>query len=483
MSDSLQPKHKSWTAIASLAAGPVAAAIILITNPLHTDIAITRMTACTVWMILWWLLEAVPISITSLLPLILFPVFQILNAKTTATHYIHSVSFLYLGTAFLAKTIEKTELHKHCIERFFGYLKHNSFLLYIGLVLITAFCSMWLSNTATALIMIPLTLSLFRNDITPQQKAGLALLIAYSANIGGMMSLVGTGPNLVFSHLWSSYFPNEPDIGLFDWFKLSLPIGITILFSMFLYLVWQFKLNTLPNISNTFASPSKSISFSADQKSSAFIFTITLFLWLTRKYFINSGQGWGPWFPDADDATIAMFAAFLCFCWPSFNHTADTSPHSKRLLTLQDIKESPWDILMLIGGGFALGAGFQSTGFDQWVAQQFSQLSFSEPWQLLAGLTSGMSLLTEVTSNVTSTQVLLPIVAQLQNNYDLPPMIAMIGVTMSASFAFMLPIATPPNAIAYGTGHLSIQQMICAGFWLNLLSVLIITIALSMMTT
>ena len=428
----------------------------------------------TLWMALWWVTESVPIAITALLPIILFPMTGAVDLQTTTASYGHKYIFLYMGGFMLAIAIEKWNLHKRIALNIIKIIGTNISKIILGFMVATAFLSMWISNTATAVMMLPIAMSIVAqlqdNPKTEKNEnlifgKALMLSIAYSASIGGMATLIGTPPNLVFAGYVEETYGIE--ITFLQWLKFGVPIAIPLLVIAWLYLTkfaFKFKQKEFPggkeeiNRLLVLIGPMK-----REEKLVSSIFVLTAFCWITRSFILQE------FFPFIDDTIIAMTAGILLFVVPA-------SDFKKRLITWEDAVKLPWGIILLFGGGMALAAGFQITGLASWLGAQMSVFQGLSVLVLVFVVITLVNFFTEFTSNLATTAMLLPILAPIAISLNMNPYMLMVACTIAASCAFMMPVATPPNAVVFGSGYLRIPDMIKSGIWMNIISILFLTL-------
>lgn len=428
--------------------------------------------ASTLWIAIWWVTEAIPIEVTALLPLILFPLFGALELKETGAAYGHKFIFLFIGGFILAIAIEKWQLHKRIalgIIRIVGTSLSN---ILLGFMLSTALLSMWISNTATTVMMLPIGMAVIAQmngktslRASNQFSKALMLSIAYSASIGGMATLIGTPPNLIFVGVIQELYGAE--ISFAQWLSFGLPISILLLFICWIYLSrfsFQLKGLELPGGKQIIEEQSKELGkMSKEEKRVLLIFSLTAICWISRSFLLKS------LIPTIDDTIIALIAAILLFIIPS-------TKKGESLLNWKDAVKLPWGILLLFGGGIALAIGFESSGLAEWFGSQLSSLQGASLFVLVLIIISAVNFLTEITSNIATTAILLPILAALALIIDVHPFLLLAAATVAASCAFMLPVATAPNALIFGSGYLKISDMLKSGIWLNVLSILILTL-------
>ncbi len=464
--------------------------VFLNLNP--EDKSTTYMLAVAVLMAIWWMTEAVPIAITALLPVVLYPLLGIMNGKEVSSTYFNHIIFLFIGGFIVALAMEKWNLHRRIALKILLAVGISPNKILLGFMLATAFLSMWISNTATAMMMVPIALSVLsqlEEDLGKEKmrKYSIALLlgIAYSASIGGIATLIGTPPNIAFTQIFADSFPGAPEIGFAQWMAFALPLSITMLFFAWLILYWLYvpKVKWDGSVRKNLEAQYKELGKMSFEETVVLIsFTVLALLWLFRSGFdINLGskdivlRGWSHLFPHPEyfnDGTAAILIAMLLFIIPSKNNPSD------RIMDCQTIKRLPWNIVLLFGGGFALAKGFVVSGLSLWIAQQFQALSGVNIVLLVAVVAFTLSILTEFTSNTATAQMVLPILAAVAVGLKINPLILMLPGTIAASLAFMLPVATPPNIIIFGTGRVTIPQMMKAGVILDIVGVIVLTLFL-----
>lgn len=428
----------------------------------------------TIWMALWWVTEVVPISVTALLPIILFPLTGALDLETTTAAFGHKYVFLYLGGFMLAIGIEKWNLHKRIALSIIQLIGTNISSIILGFMVATAFLSMWISNTATSVMMLPIGTAIVQqlkdNPNTGKDEnfvfgKALMLAIAYSASIGGIATLIGTPPNLVFAGIVQELYGIE--ISFLQWAMLGVPVSLGMLFICWKYLTtfaFSFKQKEFPGgtaeVERLLTQLGK---LGLQEKKVLIIFGLTAFAWITRSFLLT------PYLPFLDDTIIAMTAGVLLFVIPA-------DEPGRRLLHWEDAVKIPWGIILLFGGGMALAKAFGDSGLAIWIGEQLVGLKNLPLFLLVLILIAAVNFLTEVTSNLATTAMLLPILAPMALALNVHPYLLMVAATLAASCAFMLPVATPPNAVVFGSGYLRIPDMIRTGIWMNLFSILLISL-------
>ena len=441
--------------------------------------------AIAVLMAIWWMTEALPLAVTSLLPLILYPILGIMKTSAISPNYMNHLIFLFMGGFFIAEAIQKWGLHRRFALITIYWMGKNSQRIILSFMLVAAFMSMWISNTATAIMLMPIGVAVIKqlrpNDESAEPKTRsfetvLMLAIAYGCSLGGTATLIGTPPNLVFAGIYRQFFPKQPEIYFSKWIIMILPLSILLIIIEYLYLAkLVLKKQDLPQIQNRDFLKGEIQTLgklSTQQKRVLIVFVATALLWIFRGN-IDFGSfkipGWSNLIGLGDkiqDSTIAMAMAVLLFIIPG---EKDGEKEQKNILVLRDFTRIPWDILLLFGGGFALAEGIQKTGLADYIAQNLKILSSLPLPLLLLIICLSITLLTELTSNTAVAATFLPVLATFASHTDISPLILMLPATIASSCAFMLPVSTPPNAIVFSTRYVSIRNMVSIGFVLILI--------------
>jgi len=466
--------------------GPAVSVLILLfadLDPARPEVA--KMAAVAFLMAIWWITEAVPLAATALLPIALYPFLGIMPGKQLAPLYINHIIFLFVGGFIVALAMQKWNLHKRIALRIILFIGVSPRRILFGFMAASYFLSMWISNTATAMMMMPIAIAIIAKlDETmeaPQaRKISVALLlgVAYSASIGGFATLIGTPPNLSFARIYSIYFPAAPEITFSGWFAFALPLSLSlfiVVWGLLTLLLCSSKDGILVERRLLEDEYKKLGAPVFEEKIVLALFSMMALLWLTRSGISIGAHeipGWASLLnmPDyIDDGTVAIAVALLLFVTPSKRSS------SGRVMDWESAVKLPWGIVLLFGGGFALAGGFKSSGLDRWIGGQMTGLAGMDPLLLVAIICLTVTFLTEVTSNTATTEMLLPVLAGLSVSIDLNPLLLMVPATLSASCAFMLPVATPPNAIIFGTGRVKIHEMARVGVMINLIGVALIS--------
>ena len=480
---------KSTTQKIGLILGPVLFFIVLLFFNFDPEKQIlTRMAAVAVFMAVWWITDAIPLFVTALLPMLLYPLLGILESNATAPIYLNSTIFLFLGGFMIALTMEKWNLHRRIALFIIRFIGGGPNKIVLGFMIASSFLSMWISNTATAIMMVPIGLAIvlkmeekFEIAETHKFTTSLMLGIAYGCSLGGVATLVGTPPNLSFARIFKITFPQAEPIAFGTWFIMGLPISIIMLIAVWLILTKIFfRLPSNLTVDKTTVNNEyKELGpMSFEEKSVLTIFSLTAILWVFRKELIIgfvSIPGWSQLLPNPnliDDATVALFMAMLMFLIP----TRTKGTKYSTIMGPDVITKLPWNIVLLFGGGFALAKGFQVTGLSAFIGDKFSGLAGIPPISMIIIICFGLTFLTELTSNTATTEMILPILASVAVAMKTNPLLLMIPATISASCAFMMPVATPPNAIVFGSGRIKISEMARVGIFINIIGIIIITV-------
>ncbi len=434
--------------------------------------------ATTLWVAVWWITEAIPIPATSLLPLLLLPITGALNSATVTSAYGDDIIFLFLGGFFIASAMEKWNLHRRIALAIIAFVGTSTQRILLGFMLATAFLSMWVSNTAAVMMMIPMALAITAQvalalrgtqearDI-PEFEKSLLFGVGYAGTIGGMGTLIGTPPNIILAAQARELF--DVEITFASWMMIGVPVVVVLLAIAWIYLgriAFRKGIKGIPGGKELIQSERAKLGkISFEESAVATVFVFAAFMWITRDWI------WTDIFPELRDGMIAVTAAVLLFIIPV------KSQAGLRILDWKDSREIPWGILLLFGGGLAIAAGFRETGLASWIG---TQLTVLDGFNLLVIITSATFLilfLTEITSNTATATMILPVVASLALALNIHPFALMIPCAMAANCAFMLPVGTPPNAIIFATEKLRIVEMVRVGFVMNVIAATLIVMA------
>ena len=464
--------------------GPVLFIITLFTaSSFNITPSAAKVAAITVLMTVWWITEAVPVAAASLMPVLLYPLLNIMNIKEVASKYTDPVVFLFIGGFFIAVTMERWNLHRRIALYTIKVIGKNPSKIIFGFMAGTAFISMWVSNTAAAMMMIPIGMAvvaqvtgIFSKQLLDgtagiqKENFGksLMLAIAYSASIGGIATLTGTPPNAIMAGMISSTY--NQTITFFQWFILAFPLAVVmIIFTWVLLVKFLFPTGSLElsKGENIIEHELKSLGTISRQEIIVFtIFLLIAFLWIFTPLLKNIF----PVLNGVSDAVIAVFGSILLFIIP-----ADW----KRGIFILDWRAAskiPWDIVLLFGGGFAVAAGFEKSGLADFITYSLGKFDNIHILLFVIIITLIVLFLTVIISNTAVAVLIIPIIAASSAALGIHPYAAVISACIASSFAFMLPISTPPNAIAFGSGAVRIKDMAKAGFILNIFGTIIIVI-------
>jgi sodium-dependent dicarboxylate transporter 2/3/5 len=469
------------------------------------------------WMASWWVTEAIPIYVTALLPIVIFPTLSITNIEETSLNYAHSIIFLFLGGFLLAQAVEKSNLHKRFAYTILKIFGTDPKFIVAAFMVVTWFLGAWMSNTAVTILMLPIALAVISliDDIKKQSKFVVCLLlsVAYSASISGVTTLIGSPPNAIFATLANSL--TGTNVTFSQWLLMGLPISSISLLVLWLYLIrFGSKITDIKSVVIGEKDMIKKKLFelgpiSRDEKIVAIVFIITAAAWISRGLF------WKDLLPTVDDSTIAIASAISLFLLPSSSPSTssfskkdkeagkdvdgddansfnlDRNNHKSRSRSSRSIKEKskildwqtavriPWGVLILIGGGLALANAFTSTGLGEWMAAKISFLGNANYLIIILVFVTLAILPTEMISNTATAALLIPIAASFASSIHLNPILLMAPVAVATSYGFIMPVGTPPNAIVFSTGYLTIGQIARAGLPLDLISIALVTLLTS----
>lgn len=459
-----------------LVLGPLLFAILML-MPLPDGMspAARAVAAVTLLMAVWWITETLPMGITALLPVVLFPLLGVMDTAQTTSAYANHLIFLFLGGFMIAMAMQKWELHRRIALHTLRLVGTQRQHILLGFMLATAGLSMWISNTATALMMLPIALAVIANQ---QQNDGVAdrnfaaslmLAIAWSASIGGVATLIGSPPNAILAGFLERM--TGTSIGFAQWMAFALPLTLIMLTIAWLYLRYQARdsLRGNPQSADANAEMIRQQLQQLGPMRREEKYLLAVFLCVASGWILP-GLFPIPWLDGVGDASIAIAGALILFLIPS-------DWQARRfLLDWRSAVGLPWEILLLFGGGFALANGFEQSGMTQWSVAQLEALHGVPPLLLILAVSLVVIFLTGVTSNTATATIVLPVVGALALAMGMPASMLMIPAAIAASYAFMLPVGTPPNAIVFAGGHISVMYMARTGLWLNLIAAGVITL-------
>ncbi len=457
-----------------LFAGPLAAGLIYLLDP-GADLLQTKVLAVAAWMLIWWVLETVELYVTAMLPMVLFPMLGIMSVGDTFIPYANPIIFLFLGGFILALAMEERRLHERIA---FGLLRLTGTRpagIVFGFMLATWSVAMWISNTATAVMLLPIALSIIRLLREKEHDAALVgrfsllmmLGIAYAANIGGMVTLIGTPPNLVFAGFYFNEFGTDFEFA--DWLKIGIPVGVLLLglgYLMLTKVIYPVSSKPIEGVEELLQERWRALGkMKRPEITVLVIFLFTVFLWVFSVQ-INDILGRRV----LNNTSIAMLGGVMMFVTPVNLKKGDF------VLGWAHARKLPWGILILFGGGLSLASGLEKAGIIALIADFVANREIDSVFILMLGLTFVSLFLTEVMSNVALVTVLLPVVFGISHELEVNALLLTVPVTLAASCAFMMPISTPPNAVVYSSGMVSVKQMMKAGIWMNFVSILVISL-------
>jgi sodium-dependent dicarboxylate transporter 2/3/5 len=427
-----------------------------------------------VWMAVWWITEAIPIAATALIPILVLPLAGVSPIREAAAPYANPTIYLFLGGFIIAFAMEKSRLHRRIALNVLKRVGVKPSSIVWGFMLASAFLSMWVSNTATTLMMLPIGLSVLRlqGDATgPDADAfrlALVLAIAYGCNIGGVGTLIGTPPNAIMAgYLIENY---QINVGFAQWMLIGLPVvAVCLPLTHFILTRWAFRLSAepLPGGESAIHDEVSGLGrMSVAERLVTVIFLLTATLWVTQPLLVKH-------IPAISDTGIAIFGALLCFILPTDLRTGE------RVLVWEDTRGLPWDVLLIFGGGLSLAGAIEKSGLAAWLGQLFTGLQGVPVLLVILVAVLTIIFFTEVTSNTATAAAFIPVLATVALALGLSPMMLVVPATIAASYAFMMPVGTPPNAIVYASGYVTLPQMAKAGLWLNV----VLGVAITLLTT
>lgn len=437
--------------------------------------------AAILWVATWWVTEAIPIPVTSLLPIILFPLGGVMETGDVTANYGDSLIFLFAGSFMIALSMEKWDLHRRVALSIITFVGTNPNTIILGFMIATAFISMWISNTATTMLMIPIALAVTKQFSDQLKESGsldnpvmetapgnfkfgtaLMLGLAYSATIGGFGSLIGAPANIILAGTLNNLYDLE--ITFANWLLFGVPLVLILIPLLWLYLTkvaFRMNIKGIPGGRELIKKDLNALGkMSYEEKVVLTVFGFTALAWITRSFFLNN------FIPLLDDALIAVIGGVLLFLIPAKNREGNIMDWNTAL-------KLPWGILWLFGGGLALASGIMNSGLDEWIGSLLGAFEGMPTIVAIALIVATITIMTEFTSNTATATMAYPIVAVVAVTLGMNPITLMIAANMGATFAYMFPVAAPPNAIVFGTGYVKMSSMALTGVWLNLISIVI----------
>jgi sodium-dependent dicarboxylate transporter 2/3/5 len=460
----------------ALVAGPLAFTLLALLPPPAGMSPAAQFTAgITLWMAIWWIMEPVETAVTSLLPLVLFPLTGVQPLKNISGEYGNEIIFLFMAGFFFGKTIEKWQLHRRIALNIVSWLGSNPNRTVLGFMVATAFISMWISNTATAVMMTPVAIAVAASQpIDGSGRYGnnfckaLLLGVGYACSIGGLATTVGTPTNGIFLTYVGQKMGSTVSFG--QWFLFGFPFAVVLLI-----VCWQLLIRMFPLPATSQVAGQENLrqelealgSMSQPERRLVWIFGSVIFAWITGSLI------WYKWWPNCNDNVVAVAGAILLFLTPS---GAGANTNNPRLLDWPTAIRIPWGVLLFFGGGLALAKGFDLSGLDDWMGEQLKGLKDLPHWLILFCILAVVVALSEIASNIATASMMMPVLAVLADSIGTHPFGLLLSATMAASFGFGLPVATAPNSIVYGSGYLSTRDMARAGFLLDLIAIILLLV-------
>jgi sodium-dependent dicarboxylate transporter 2/3/5 len=461
----------------SLLSGIILSLAAYLFDPFGLDATANKAVAVAVLMITWWISEALPMPAVALIPLVLLPLFNVSSMEETAKAYSNPVIFLFMGGFMIGLAIEKWNLHKRIALRIVQRTGTSGNRIILGFIIATAFLSMWLSNTATTMMMFPIALSVIavmkdhqqEGTSLPNFSLALMLVVAYASNIGGISTIIGTPPNVAFVAFIEKKY--NYDIQFIDWLMVCTPIAILLLIALYVVLVkWMFpsRISNSTEANRYINDEIKALGkMSIAEKRVLVIFIGTALLWITKDLLNQIG-----WF-KLNDSMIALIGALFLFATPAGK---ENDNKTSMLLTWTDTSKMAWGILLLFGGGIALANSLEQVGVMAQVGKWLAGFSNMHGLVLVLVIVVICIFLSEVMSNVAQVIVLAPVLGSLADALQLDPLLLGIPMTLAASAASMMPMGTPPNAIVFSSGHIKLKDMMKVGLVMNIVSIILITL-------
>ncbi len=456
--------------------GPILFFFLIFVNPLDLDEKASRVVAVAALMITWWISEAMPMPAVALVPLVMFPLLGIATISETAAPYANEVIFLFMGGFLIGLAIEKWNLHKRIALSIVRVTGTSGNRIILGFILATGFLSMWLSNTATTMMMFPIALSVIGvvkgagvdQKSTVNFSLCIMLSIAYASNFGGIATIIGTPPNVAYTSFINKRYGY--DVSFANWMIICFPIALILLLSLYFVLVkWLYP--------NRIASSAKMHDMihsglielgpmQQPERRVLFVFILTASLWITRDLINKLG-----WF-RLDDNMIAIFGALLLFIIPARR----TEEGQQKILEWRDTGSMAWGILLLFGGGITLASAMEKAGLITLLGNWIAGFSGSNLLLIIIVVTVLSIFMSELMSNIAQVIVLAPVVSGIADAIGINPFLLGVPMTLAASCASMMPMGTPPNAIVFASGHIQMKQMMKAGFVMNIISIVLIVL-------
>lgn len=473
-----QAVGRSTSAKIGLAAGPVVFVLVALSPVAGLSFEAKVVLGLALWMAGWWVTAAIPIYATAFLPIIVLPAAGALPLADVVVPYADRIVFLFMGGLLMAKAIEKSGAHKRFALGIVSLFGTRPKYVVAGFMVVTGVLSAWMSNTATAMVMIPIAAAVVALVADERQRSRfgvcLILAVAYSASLGGMATLVGTPPNAVFASLSKSLL--DVDVSFVQWMAVGVPAS-----ALSLFVAWLYMVHVGARVDGVVIAGGRELvrgmlaglgRMSGQEKASAAVFGSAAVAWITR------GLVWGQFVPGVDDTVIAIAAALALFVI----HAKDpVAQKSKPLLDWDAASRIPWGVLVLVGGGLSLAGAFSATGLDAWIAGNLSFLAGMH-YLVVVLIVAGVTILiSEMISNTATVALLIPVAASLAGTLGIDPLMLMVPVTVATAYGFMMPVGTPPNAIAFATGYVTAPRMARVGVVLDIIGVVLVSVIIAVL--
>jgi sodium-dependent dicarboxylate transporter 2/3/5 len=466
--------------------GPAAYVVLAILAPTSLDAPARHVMGLAIWMAIWWVSEPVPLAATSLLPAGILPALGVVTAREAVAPYANELVFLYLGGFFLAAALERWNAHARIAYGLIAAIGFSSRRIVLGVMVATGFISMWISNTATAAMMYPIVLAIIplfggQDRDAHHTRTALLLGMAYAASIGGMGTLLGTPPNLILAGAARELAGQE--VSFLSFLAFGVPLVVLLLpicWALLVFVLFPSRAVLGAGASGVLQDRRKALGpLRGGELATLTVFVLTALAWLNRERKEIGDltiPGLVDISPRLTDATIGILGALLLFVIPARDRDGSTRP----LLTWDEARTIPWDVLLLFGGGLSLAAAMESTGLAKWLGDHLTALGGLPPLALYVGLAVFVLLLSELASNTAVATMMMPIIATLGTAVGQPPLLLMLVAALAASTGFALPVATPPNTIVFGSGQVRVRDMAKAGVALDLIAIVLVVMVVAL---
>lgn len=457
-----------------LVAGPIVFVLVILSPIEGLSHEAKIVLGLALWMAGWWVTAAIPIYATALLPIVVLPASGALQIADVVVPYADRIIFLFMGGLLLAKAVEKSGAHRRFALGIVSLFGTKPKYVVAGFMVVTGVLSAWMSNTATAMVMVPIAAAVVAlvPDDRQRSKFGVCLIlaVAYSASLGGMATLVGTPPNAVFASLSKSLL--DIDVSFFDWMKIGVPAS-----ALSLFVAWLYMVHVGARVDGIVIAGGRELvrgmlaglgRMSGQEKAAVALFAAAAVAWITR------GLVWGHLAPGIDDAVIAIAAAMFTFVIPT--RSKDGPAQKKPLLDWEAASKIPWGVLILVGGGLSLAGAFSATGLDAWLAGNLAFLGGMHYFVVVLVIAGVTILISEMISNTAAVALIIPVAASLARALGIDPILLMVPVAIGTAYGFMMPVGTPPNAIAFASGYVTAPRMARVGVVLDVIGILLVSV-------